>query len=325
MLMNFGYNMNMFGNCGMSSLFSGGLSSLGSSGIGNIFSGNFGMNSLFTNCFGDVDYDAVAGYGIANIFMGAATTAIGSAIRNKRAAKAEHEDNKSRIADINKEIETKTSDKAELNSENERLKGEADTAKSKSETYATQISAKETEITNLQANYDALTAAAATDETKKAAQTEALNELNTAKEELEKLKEQKAEQDKIVEDNNKKIEANKTEIDKLDDEIKTLQAEKAKLQETVGDVVLDKAEGLKIGRTTKKDFDKKWNTDGSAKNTEFTKGDMRYAIAGFRNAATEEDKKAWANKIATIYKNMSQTDITEDFKNARKYVDKYVG
>ena len=53
-------------------------------------------------------------------------------------------------------------------------------------------------------------------------------------------------------------------------------------------------------------------------------GDMRYAITGFRNATTEEDKKAWANKIATIYENLSQNDITSDFKAARQIVDKYV-
>ena len=312
------YNMNMFGGTGFS-----GLSSFG--GFGNF--GSFGMGgSLFTNCFGEVNYDAMAGYGVANALTSVAGMAINQAVNNKRAAKAEHENNQAEIEKINQEINSKTSAKNDLNTENTSLQTEVNTASAKSEELAGQISTKEADITNLQAEYDRLTSAAASDETQKEAQTQALKKLNTAKEELKKLEADKAEQDKIVQDKTVEIEANNAEIEKLNDDIKQLEAQKSELQESVNDVILDKADGNKWKRTCKEDFDKKWNQDGTkAENTEFTQSDMRYAIAGFRNATTEEDKKEWANKIATIYDNLSQSDITSNFKAARQIVQQYIG
>ena len=312
------YNMNMFGRTGFS-----GLSSFG--GFGNF--GSFGMGgSLFTNCFGEVNYDAMAGYGVANALTSVAGMAINQVVNNKRAAKAEHENNQAEIEKINQEINSKTTAKNDLNAENTSLQSEVNTASANSKELAGQISNKKADITNLQAEYDRLTSAAASDETKKEAQTQALKNLNTAKEELEKLEADKAKQDKIVQDKTAEIKANNAEIEKLNNEIRQLEAQKAQLQASVNDVILDKADGNKWKRTSKEDFDKKWNQDGTiAPNTEFTKSDMRYAILGFRNATTEEDKKEWANKIATIYNNFSQSDITSNFKAARQIVQQYIG
>ena len=312
------YNLNMFGGTGFN-----GLTSFG--GFGNF--GSFGMGgSLFTNCFGEVNYDAMAGYGVANALLGVASQAINQTVGNKRAAKAEHENNQAEIEKINQEISSNTSAKEELNTENTTLKNDADAASAKSKDLAGQISSKTSEITNLQADYDRLTTAAASDETQKDAQQEALKKLNTAKEELKKLEEEKQAQDKIVEDNNKKIEANNKKINELNTKINEQEAQKAKLQESVNDVVLDNADGSKWKRTTKEDFDKKWNQNGTAaENSEFTKSDLRYAIAGFRSATTTEEKREWAKKFETIYENLSVSDRSNDFIAAKKIIDNYAG
>ena len=255
------YNLNMFSGTGF-----GGLTSFG--GFGNF--GGFGMGgSLFTNCFGEVNYDAMAGYYVANGLMNVAGGVVNQVVSNKRAAKAEHENNQAEIEQIDQEISSSTSTKEELSTENTTLKNDAEAASAKSKDLAGQISSKTSEITNLQADYDRLTTAAASDENQKDAQQEALKKLNTAKEELKKLEEEKQAQDKIVEDYNKKIEANNKKINELNTKINELEAQKAKLQESVNDVVLDNADGSKWKRTSKEDFDKKWNPDGTAaENTE---------------------------------------------------------
>ncbi len=280
--------------------------------------------SLFTNCFGEVNYDAMAGLGVANAIFSVAGQAISSSKAEKQNKKAEYENNKAEIEKINQEISSNTSTKEELKTKNTTLQNDIDTASAKSKDLAGQISNKNSEITNLQAEYDRLTTAASSDETQKDAQQEALKKLNTAKEELKKLEKEKEAQDKIIKENNTKIEANNKQIDELNKKIDELETQKAELQESVNDVVLDNADGSKWKRTSKEDFDKKWN---EAEKAEFTKSDMRYAIAVFKNATTTEEKKEWANKIATIYKNINEanpSDITSDFKAARQIVDKYV-
>ena len=75
-------NLSLLGGYGVT----GGLSSFG---------GLFGMNnSIFTNCFGEINYDAVAGYQVANVVGNIAFAAIGQAIGNKQAAKAHNPHNK---------------------------------------------------------------------------------------------------------------------------------------------------------------------------------------------------------------------------------------
>ena len=303
-------NLSLLGGYGVT----GGLSSFG---------GLFGMNnSIFTNCFGEINYDAVAGYQVANVVGNIAFAAIGQAIGNKQAAKAEHQNNQEEIEKINKEIQTKNTEKSELETENTDLNEIVKIASDKSTELAGKIESKNSEVTTLQAEYDKMKSDPEADTT---ALANKLNELNKAKEELEELKAEKEEQDQIVEDKNKEIETNNEKIEKLNSEIEELKSKRDKLQNAVNEVILDRADGRKLQKTKAEDFNNKWNDDGSAKDTEFTKGDMRYAIAGFRNATTDKDKKAWANKIATIFDNMSRLDITSDFKAARKIVDEYVG
>ena len=305
------YNMNMYGNSWTGLL---------QQGMG-MFGGGFGGSGIFMNCFGEVNYDAMAGYGVANALLGVAGQAINHTVSEKREKKAEYQENKAEIERITQDIEDKTGEKAGLEAENK--------------TKQSEITAADTAITNLkgqitQLNVDIEEKKKAYEEpNKQDPKPDNLADLKAAYdkavEKKEKLEAKITEQVKIKEEANKTIEENNRKINELTEDITNLKKELNKLQAAVNEVDLDRADGKKFQRTKKEDFDAKWNDDGSmADNAEFTKGDMRYAIAGFRNATSDEDKKYWANKIATIYKNMNQSDITSDFKTARKIVDSYV-
>ena len=303
------YNMNMYGNSWTGLL---------QQGMG-MFGGGFGGSGIFMNCFGEVNYDAMAGYGVASALLGVAGQAINHTVSEKREKKAEYQENKAEIERITQDIEDKTGEKAGLEAENKTKQGE--------------ITAADTTITNLKEQITKLKVEekknAYEDANKQDPKPDNLAELkkvyDDAVTEENRLKEEITKQENIKKEANETIEENNKKINELTEDITNLKKELNKLQAAVNEVDLDRADGKKFQRTKKEDFDAKWNDDGSmADNAEFTKGDMRYAIAGFRKATSDADKKYWSKKIATIYKNMNQSDITSDFKAARKIVDSYV-
>ena len=303
------YNMNMYGNSWTGLL---------QQGMG-MFGGGFGGSGIFMNCFGEVNYDAMAGYGVANALLGVAGQAINHTVSEKREKKAEYQENKAEIERITQDIEDKTGEKAGLEAENK--------------TKQSEITAADTAINNLNKQISKLDVAgkkqayddANAQDPKPANLADLKKVYEDAVAEENRLKAEITKQENIKKEANETIEENNQKINELTEDIKNLKKELNKLQASVNEIDLDRADGKKFQRTKKEDFDAKWNDDGSmADNAEFTKGDMRYAIAGFRNATSDEDKKYWANKIATIYKNMNQSDITSDFKTARKIVDSYV-
>ena len=284
-----------------------------------MFGGGFGGSGIFMNCFGEVNYDAMAGYGVANALLGVAGQAINHTVSEKREKKAEYQENKAEIERITQDIEDKTGEKAGLEAENK--------------TKQSEITAADTAINNLNKQISKLDVAgkkqayddANAQDPKPANLADLKKVYEDAVAEENRLKAEITKQENIKKEANETIEENNQKINELTEDIKNLKKELNKLQASVNEIDLDRADGKKFQRTKKEDFDAKWNDDGSmADNAEFTKGDMRYAIAGFRNATSDEDKKYWANKIATIYKNMNQSDITSDFKTARKIVDSYV-
>lgn len=305
------YNFNMYGNS-MGMMFQQGL---------GMFGGGLGGSGIFTNCWGEVNYDAMAGYGVANALLGVAGQAISSTRAQKQEAKAEYQNNKADIDNIDEQIanlknivpEEEIDDKYDNN---------IGTAKNEQKTANDALTAAQTNKNKLETELKA----AKTDDEKKSIQ----DKIDNLKiDELQK-KADKYNGDATVEGSVKwhekqKADAVSAKKEEIAKKIKELEEKKEKLQEAVNNVDLDKADGKKFQRTKKEDFDAKWKEDGTmADNVEFSKGDMRYAIAGFRNATSDDDKKYWANKIATIYKNMNQSDITSDFKTARKIVDSYV-
>ncbi len=308
------YNiLNMFGGSGFGCLSSyGNFGSLGGFGMGG---------SLFTNCLGDFDYDAAAGYGVANAVLGVAGMAINQSVSNKRAAKAEHENNKAEIENIDKQISSKTATKNNLTNENTSLLDDVNTAKSNSEELGKQINTKKATVDNLKAEYDRLIK----DDTQKEAQTNALKEWNAAKDELEELEKEKAAQDKIVKDNNNKIEANKKEIQKLDNDIKDLEAKKAKLQEAVENVDLDKADGTKLTRTSDEKYAEKLVDGKVDKSKSYTEKDIRTAIMHFsKEIDGTPEKLQKAQNVYDMYSCIPESDKNSTMKRAVEIAYNYI-
>ena len=308
------YNiLNMFGGSGFGCLSSyGNFGSLGGFGMGG---------SLFTNCLGDFDYDAAAGYGVANAVLGVAGMAINQSVSNKRAAKAEHENNKAEIENIDKQISSKTATKNNLTNENTSLLDDVNTAKSNSEELGKQINTKKATVDNLKAEYDRLIK----DDTQKEAQTNALKEWNAAKDELEELEKEKAAQDKIVKDNNNKTEANKKEIQKLDNDIKDLEAKKAKLQEAVENVDLDKADGTKLTRTSDEKYAEKLVDGKVDKSKSYTEKDIRTAIMHFsKEIDGTPEKLQKAQNVYDMYSCIPESDKNSTMKRAVEIAYNYI-
>ena len=285
----------------------------------NMFYGT-GCN-MFTNCFGEVNYDALAGMYVAKSLFEIAGMAVNQAISSRRAEKAENENNQVEIENIEKQI-------ADLKSTNPEDEIDASYDKNIS-TAKTNLDSANKALTSAREQKSTLEqqlASATTDEEKAKInkQIEALN-IDEKEKEFDKLNGDEKTEGSVKYYEAKKQEAIDAKKIEIENKIRQLETQKAQLQESVDDSILDKADGNKWKRTSKEDFDKKWNQDGTiAPNTEFTKSDMRYAILGFRNATTEEDKKEWANKIAIIYKNLDNNDITGDFTAARQIVQQYV-
>ena len=88
---------------------------------------SFGGSGIFTNCFGEPNYDAMAGYGVANALLGVA----GQAIAANRKEKAPEVNYTQELSKISKEIETKEIDKAEqtdiINTKTDEIKTATDT------------------------------------------------------------------------------------------------------------------------------------------------------------------------------------------------------
>lgn len=121
------------------------------------------------------------------------------------------------------------------------------------------------------------------------------------------------------------IEAKKAEIN---EKITELNTEKAKLEEQVTNNKLAKAQGKKYQATKQEDFNAKWDNDEPKAGTEFKSGDMKFAIGQLSKAVSDDDKKAWAKKIDTIYSyflNNDKKSITSDFKFAAQTAQKYLG
>lgn len=118
------YSMNMNRWQG---LFQQGLGMLGGSSMGYGNYGSFGGSGIFTNCFGEPNYDAMAGYGVANALLGVA----GQAIAANRKEKAPEVNYTQELSKISKEIEAKEIDKAEqadiINTKTDEIKTATDT------------------------------------------------------------------------------------------------------------------------------------------------------------------------------------------------------
>lgn len=98
-------------------------------------------------------------------------------------------------------------------------------------------------------------------------------------------------------------------IDKTIDEIKELIDQRNNAQAKLNDANLNKADGTRLNRTSEENFNQLFDENGNIKpNSKVKKSSVRFAILGYRNAKTENEKQAWADKFKKLYNALSQED-----------------
>lgn len=309
-----GYNMNN----GLMGLFQNGLSSFGgysSFGVGGFSGSIFPMGgNYFTNCYGQVDYDAMAGFGVANALMGVATQAVNSYL-SQRPAKVDHQEEAKNVQDAISEKET---EKVELAGDKKTADDKVTAANKELTRLATDIEATNKNIDKLKAEYDA----AKNNDTNKA------SELNTkmreANEKLKKLQAEKEKQEGIVKENTEKSKEYAEQISKLDNEIKQLKVELKEHQDAINDKLLNKADGLRLTRTSDEEYSKKVVDGKLDDKTTYTKNDFQTAIRNFRNAVEPSDKKEKAQTLVDMYKRLSVEEQSSTFKKATEIAYEYL-
>ncbi len=309
-----------------------GINQLGrlTSGFNGFVGGNncFGQyGSIFTDCFGNTNFDAIAGFNVAQTLTNVIGMGIKSRIARKQGEKAEYENNKVEISNIDKQIND--------------LKSK-DAAKEIDESYDTNISnAKEKLINaneNLNNKKELLNAkqkdlSNATTESEKTEIKQAIRELEKEIEEQNK-EIAKLSGDKTVEGSIKYYEAQKEEAieakeKEIKDKIEELEAQKADLQTSVNNVTLDKANGTKLTRTPDAEFEKKLVDGKIDLSKDYNKGDMMTSINQFMNALDgTPEKLAKAKVVRDMYNNyFTGNRYSTSFKDAAQiaetYIDKY--
>lgn len=306
-----GYGFNTMNN-GWMSMFQQGLSAFG---VGTNSWGSLGTIGY------NVNYDAMAGYAVANSVFGVLSQAVSSSQAEKQAEKVQYSNNARRIEQIDKQI--KELENTDFNDEVEtRSKTDSDVkAKQTAFDKASQSLTKNEEyLKNESGNYAAALerekAGTATEADKKLISEYKKAEGNTTTLEQEK---NKAQTDL---DNAKKALRIKIE-NEIKGEIADLKAEKAKLQEEVDNQDLDNADGNKLSRLSDEKYENLLGKDGLAKkNEKYSKTAVKTAVNRFMQATAPETKLKTAKNLVTMFEGCS--DWNESLQKAANIAQRYI-
>lgn len=332
--MNGMFNMNGMFGCGnniLGSLFSG-TNSIFNNGF-NMFGMNemFNMNgmfgsscSLFTKCNGQVNYGALAGFGVAGVLMNVGGAIVSNVIAERKAnsPKAVETD----INDIQDKIDTNldklSSDITEKNYKDYDVKTEDWYTEAKAK-----IDKNLLDETALKENQDLVTDY----ETK----AKLYKETATTDPNYDQVKKDYEKALALKNDAGKKIEAHEKAIDelkKLDENAEKEQKNVNKIIETITDLIekrnnaeavledklLSKAAGKEKKLISDDDYNnalKSHNDENTQNDVKFTKSHLQKAAAKYRKATTEEDKTKFKNEFNKIYTWLLENnsgEITDD-------------
>lgn len=281
------YNMNMFGN-----------SLMGQYGFSN---NSFGCGNIFYDCFGQPNFDAMAGNAVANALFGVAMQAVSSTIQDKEP----QVDYSKELSDIGKEIENKEIEKAEqtdiINTQIETI----NTASNTKKTLEVALKNLETELATKKSEYE--TAA------KQNPAPANLSDLKEIYEKAEKAVEAKEteikEQEKIIKEANAKKESAEAEEAKLQKEIDELKEKQISYQEAADKKTINDAKSTSWQRADESCI-KDWQNSSYEKQA--TKKEIKRAIYEYKHAKNDEEKE----EAATALKNMfeSNEEGLKDYK-----------
>lgn len=307
-----GYGFNTTMNNGWMGMLQQGLSSFG---VGTNSWGSFGTIGY------NVNYDAMAGYAVANSVFGVLSQAVSSSQAEKQAEKVQYSNNARRIEQIDKQI--KELENTDFNDEVEtRSKTDSDVkAKQTAFDNASQLLTKNEEyLKNESGNY-----AAALEREKAGTATEADKKLISEYKKAEgntKTLEQEKKKAQTDLDNAKNALRIKIE-NEIKGEIADLKAEKAKLQEEVDNQDLDNADGNKLSRLSDEKYENLLGEDGLAKkNEKYSKAAVKTAVNRFMQATAPETKLKTAKNLVTMFEGCS--DWNESLQKAANIAQRYI-
>lgn len=307
-----GYGFNTTMNNGWMGMLQQGFSSFG---VGTNSWGSFGTIGY------NVNYDAMAGYAVANSVFGVLSQAVSSSQAEKQAEKTQYSNNASRIEQIDKQI--KELENTDINDEVEtRSKTDSNVkAKQTALDTASQLLTKNEEyLKNESGNY-----AAALEREKAGTATEADKKLISEYKKAEgNTKTLEQEKNKAQTDLDAAKEALETKIEnEIKGEIADLKAEKAKLQEEVDNQDLDNADGNKLSRLSDEKYENLLGEDGLAKkNEKYSKAAVKTAVNRFMQATAPETKLKTAKNLVTMFEGCS--DWNENLQKAANIAQRYI-
>lgn len=302
-----GYGFNTTMNNGWMGMLQQGLSSFGTSSFPMV---NYNVN-----------YDAMAGYAVANSVFGVLSQAVSSSRAEKQAEKAQYSNNASKIEQIDKQI--KELENTDINDEVVTRSKTDSNVKAKQtalDTASQSLTKNEEYLKNESGNY-----AAALEREKAGTATEAdktlISEYKKAEGNTKTLEQEK---NKAQTDLDNAKEALKTKIQKeIKDKIDDLKAEKAKLQEDVDNHDLDNADGNKLSRLSDEKYENLLGEDGLAsKDAKYSKAAVKTAVNRFMQATDPETKLKTAKNLVTMFEGCS--DWNENLQKAAKIAQRYI-
>lgn len=306
-----GYGFNTMNN-GWMSTFQQGLSAFG---VGTNSWGSLGTIGY------NVNYDAMAGYAVANSVFGVLSQAVFSCQAEKQAEKVQYSNNARRIEQIDKQI--KELENTDSNDEVEtRSKTDSD-VKAKQTAFDKASEAVKTNESYLKDNEKAYNAAK---------ERESKNEMkegdgaliNKYKECENQIGDLKKAEDKAKAELDAAKDALRTKIEnEIKGEIADLKAEKAKLQEEVDNQDLDNADGNKLSRLSDEKYENLLGEDGLAKkNEKYSKAAVKTAVNRFMQATAPETKLKTAKNLVTMFEGCS--DWNESLQKAANIAQRYI-
>ena len=301
-------NMYMYGNNGFGNLLQQGLNMLG---------GGYGMGSTsyFTNCYGEVNYDKMAGFQVANALLGTTFQMIAS---NKANKASEPEVNYTQeLNAVAKEIKSKNDEWATKSDELNTLKKDKSENDKKLTTLTTSLDSAEEALRKADRalkdaksdnpNYDKLNKAV-TDATKN----------------RDKIKKEKDELEKTIEKQDADIEAKTKELDEIKKKIAELEDKQASLQKTANEKTIEGHKSSPLLRARKECINR-WQREPSDNTKSASKAELEKAFHVFKKGGDSiADKKEAAIAFTNMYKSIGDEKMISSFKSLNTAVQAWL-
>ena len=304
-------NMYMYGNNGFGNLLQQGLNMLGG-GYG------IGGTNYFTNCYGELNYDKVAGFQVANALLGTTFQMIAS---NKANKASEPEVNYTQeLNAVAKEIKSKNDEWATKSDELETLKKDKADNDGKLEDLKKNLSSAKTAYEDAKTAYD--TANAANPKPKDIETLKANYE--SARDKVDDLTEEKKTLEEKIKKQDEDIEAKTKELDEIKKKIAELEDKQASLQKTANEKTIEGHKSSPLLRARKECIDN-WQDTLNENKKSASKAELEKAFHVFKKGGDSiADKKKAAIAFTNMYKSLGDEKMISSFKSLNTAVQAWL-